>query len=509
VRRGALLLAITLLAALNSSSASARPPVVMLVLDEFPTISLLDSQGRVDRTRYPNFAALARGGTWFPNVTASVDETGRAMQLLLTGNTTERNRPRTFAANPNNLFTLLEGRYTIDASEEATALCPTRLCPHVDLLNADELKHELAFGRAERFRRWVASIKTTRKPTLYFKHLLLPHVPLRYLPSGRRYSTRAGEVIPGIVGRYHDRWLVDQAYQRHLLQLAFTDRLLGSLIRRLRDRGLYDRSLVVVTADNGESFGLFGDRHQITAYKAANIALTPLFVKLPRQRRGRIVRRHVRTVDVLPTIAHVLHMRVPWPTEGRSALGRASRRIPSSVELFQRSGRHFTVSLPSLQRQARRRLRQKLRMFGSGDASPGLYGIGPHRELVGTPVSTWPMVAARRTRAVVNGRRALEGVRRRSGFVPALITGRIERGASSGSRPLGFAVNGWLVATSPTFHMPGSRSEFFSAMVPEPFLHDGPNQVEVFAIAPGRSGVRLARISRSTAQWRRVPRAHG
>jgi hypothetical protein len=324
--------------------------------------------------------------------------------------------------------------------------------------------------------------------------VLFPHVPLRHLPSGRRYSNSPHEAIPGIVEAFDNRWLVDQAYQRHLLQLAYTDRLLGALLSRLHQRGLYDRSLIVVTADNGESFGLFGNRHEISDHNAPNIALTPLFVKLPHQRRGRIVRRHVRTVDVVPTVAHVLRIRVPWRTEGLSALGSASRRIPSSVLMIQRSGRRFRIGLSRLRRLARQRLRSKLKLFGSGDRAPGIFGIGPHRGLVGTPLYTWPRVTARHTRAVLNGRAALAQVRRSSGLVPTLVTGRIVRGARRGSRALAFAVNGWLTSTAPTFHMPGSREEFFSAMVPEALLHDGANQVQVFAVSSGRRGLLLSRI---------------
>jgi len=482
------------LAAAPTGTASARAPVVIVVFDEFPTISLLDAHGRIDRRRYPSFASLARRGTWYPNATASVDETGRAMEALLTGRILERRRPTTFESNPNNLFTFLGARYHIDASEEATSFCPRWLCPDVRTQDRRSILRALARGRAERFRRWVASIRPEREPTLYFKHVLLPHVPLRYLPSGHRYSNRAHETIPGIAGAFHDSWLVEQVYQRHLLQLAFTDRLLGSLLRRLRATRLYERSLIVITADNGEGFGVFGDRHQITRHKAANVALTPLFLKLPHQRRGRIVNRHVRTLDVLPTIAHVLRLRVPWQMQGSSVLGPSSRRIPSSVLLIQRSGRRFTLGLAALRRGARRALRRKLRRFGSGDDSPGIYGIGPHRELLGTPVSTWPTVGARRTRAVLEGRAALRRVRRSSGFVPALIMGRIAQGARFGSRPLAIAVNGWLTSTAQTFHLRGGHSEFFSAMVPEPFLHDGSNRVEVFAISSGRGGLQLVRL---------------
>ena len=478
----------------GARAAAAQPPVVMLVFDEFPTISLLDARGRIDAERYPNFAAFARTGTWFPYATASVDETGRATEALLTGSTPERKRPRTVVANPDNLFTWLGPRYGMNVSEEATALCPKRYCPLVRLPNGEELRRDLSFGRVERFRLWLRSVRPGRTPTLYFKHLLLPHVPLRFLPSGRVYSRDRGEPIRAMADSYHERWLVDQTYQRHLLQLEFTDRLLGEFVGRLRRTGLWDRSLVILTADNGESFGLFGDRHVITDHKAANIALTPLFLKLPRQRHGRVIRSHARTVDVVPTIAQVLGTRLPWRTQGKSLLGPVARRIPQRVEMIQRSGRRFTLTMPQLRRQARRRLREKLAMFGSGDEPPGVYGIGPHPELLGSPLFSWPVTRARHTRAALNGRARCATSAAARGWCPRSSPAGSPGGARPGSRPLAFAVNGWLVATAPTFRLPGDRTEYFTAMVPDAFLHDGSNEVQVLAIESRGRGLRLARI---------------
>ena len=70
---------------------------------------------------------------------------------------------------------------------------------------------------------------------------------------------RAKTACPGTTGN-HIPWLIQQKYQRHLLQVEFTDRLLGRALDELHATGLYDRSLIVVTADHGESFGRPGQR---------------------------------------------------------------------------------------------------------------------------------------------------------------------------------------------------------------------------------------------------------
>ena len=151
--------------------------------------------------------------------------------------------------------------------------------------------------------------------------------------------------------------------------MEYTDSLLGRGARPLQASGLYDRSLIVVTADNGESFGRRGYGHLINRRNVGDIALTPLLVKLPSQRAGRIDRRHVRTIDVVPTIARVARLR---PTGGSMAArcsAPAARRIPSTTLIVERSGHRIRLSLRDLRRRARAALRLKLRLFGSGDGS--------------------------------------------------------------------------------------------------------------------------------------------
>jgi hypothetical protein len=482
VRRSVIIALLGLVAG-AAPAAAAPPPVVMVVFDEFPTVSLLDARGAIDAQRYPAFATLGRDGAWFPYATATVDETGRAMGALLTGTTPERFHRATFAASPNNLFTLLGRRYRIVAGEEVSSMCPRALCPNVRPQTRASVLHELAHGRPERFQRWVRSIRRTSRPTFWFKHVLLPHVPLHYLPSGRRYSDRPHEPIPGSLEAFHQPWLVLEAYQRHLLQLGFTDRLLGGLLRRLRAEGLYDRALIVVTADNGESFGRFGDRHVITRRNATDIALTPLFVKVP-GRPGGAVRRHVRTVDVLPSIARLTGLRLSWPTEGRPIFGPGARGIPAATQMVERSGGRFTLQLRSLRREARASLRRKLRFFGHG-----LHAIGPERILLGTPVALWGRAPKRGARARIDGAGALGSVRRASGLVPVQVTGSITGGRA---RRVAVAVDGFVAATSPTFSLATRRGTLFSAVLPEPVLHEGRNRVEVLSISSGPGGLRLA-----------------
>jgi Sulfatase len=528
------------------SSAHVRGdvPVVMVVFDEVATPALEDGRERIDPVLFPNFASLARNATWFRNATALTDETTTALPALLTGDVPPKRHTQPILSKyPHNLFTFLGRSYRMEVSQEATDMCPRSVCreltrgsrssrerdlaadtglvylhvvspPHVernlpsvsDTLGgfaSDKGKtklggtqpskttgrapvlHELAGGRPERFERVVQAVGPSRRPTLYFKHSLLPHVPFQYLPSGRRYRSQPHDAIPGLADApsWGNDYLLQQAYQRHLLQMQFADRLLGTMLRRLREDHLYDRALIVATADNGESFLHHFNRHEAVPGNVEDIAATPLFIKAPGEKRGRIVDRHVRTIDILPTIADLLHVRLPWKVDGRSAW-RSDSGIPQTVDVYQRSGRRLRLSMPEFKRRVRASVDRKVRVFGSDGRGPGLFGFGPNPGLIGRSLTALPVARGGTASAHVNDAGAYRHVKLDSGFVPAQITGRIT-GQQAPGRDLAFAVNGRIVAVAPSFKLAGRDTEEFAAVVSDAHFHDGRNSVQVLWVKSG------------------------
>lgn len=110
--------------------AAGRPPVVMIVFDEFPVDTLRGPDGRIDAGRFPNFAALAASSTWFPNAHTIYDSTPKALPAIMDAKSPRIGPPATAAGHPASVFTFFGGRgYRIVASEESTAVCPRRYCP--------------------------------------------------------------------------------------------------------------------------------------------------------------------------------------------------------------------------------------------------------------------------------------------------------------------------------------------------------------------------------------------
>ncbi len=98
------------------------------------------------------------------------------------------------------------------------------------------------------------------------------------------------------------------------------DDQLARLFAALRARGLYDRSLIVLTADHGDGFLEHGFvSHSATPYE--ELVRVPLIVKLPGQRHaGRRVTRQVRLIDLFPTVLDLVGIRPPRDVAGCSLL---------------------------------------------------------------------------------------------------------------------------------------------------------------------------------------------
>ena len=115
----------------------------------------------------------------------------------------------------------------------------------------------------------------------------------------------------------------DKRYANDLYggEIAYTDSVLGKFFGQLKKSGLYDGSLVVVTADHGESLGAHGEvEHGIFLYDET--IHVPLLFKLPNQSSaGKQITDRVELVDIMPTILGEVGAPVPEKVQGQSLLG--------------------------------------------------------------------------------------------------------------------------------------------------------------------------------------------
>ena len=103
-------------------------------------------------------------------------------------------------------------------------------------------------------------------------------------------------------------------------EVAYTDSLIGDFRAALEQRGLFDESVVVLTADHGEGLGDHGESyHGFFVYDST--VHVPLIVRLPGGLEdGRVVADVVSHVDIAPTLAELMGLAGAGAGQGRSLL---------------------------------------------------------------------------------------------------------------------------------------------------------------------------------------------
>ena len=467
--------------------ARARPSVVVVVLDELPLSTLLDRRGGIDAHLFPNFARLQRGSTWFRNATTVEIFTKTVLPSMLTG------RYPTTSSHPQpDLFGLLSDTHALRTTFVSHPLCEGLCEGTLGSGRAAIPRQTKVFAsgpRGEPFADFLELLEVPQTPALYYLHLVMPHSPWRYLPSGQRYpgtNPLPGEWDPPGPGKAwrSDRWPVEQAYQRHLLQVSFTDRLLGIVMDRLRPAGLYEESLVAVVADHGIAFRPGFHKRVPRAETLAAIASVPFFVKVPGQRHSVISDVPVEVVDLVPTVADALDLGIPPGVDGRSVLGVA----PGAERDRQIRG----LPIASDGRAKYADVAAKYRTFSSRNGGIDPFALGPGRSesLIGLRVDT---VFVRDGDGIVSvaDLGSHQATAPDAGLFPALLQGDIESSVWADDVLLAVAVNGRIASVTRTFR-DGNRSRFY-AMLPPTAFHAPPNEIAIYQVdsVRGKSFTRM------------------
>ena len=368
------------------ASASA-PPVVLIVFDESPLFALLDADGNINSTRFPGFSKLASLATWHRNATAVSQQTFQAVPAIFTSNIPKIGDLPFLSDHPNNIFTMLQKTYPINGYESVTSLCPRNVCasayptdlerlylPRLKSFLSDALvvyghrvlpektrsqlpsvgqswggfaksdtttvvegadepanaKFDLTreggpFFQFRMMNEAVDRMVSAKTPTATVMHLTMPHRPWFMSPSLQQYHGPPflGDLNPSVGDRPKDY------YQRYIYQLAAVDSMVNNLITRMQNAGLWDKSLVMVTADHGISFepGLMQRATDFTnAGQVTDLFTIPMFVKMPHQAAGKIDDCAVTNLDLLPTVLDVTGVTTQAHLDGSSLVGACPSR---------------------------------------------------------------------------------------------------------------------------------------------------------------------------------------
>ena len=485
------------------------PDVVLVMFDELPLVSLLDGGGAIDAELYPNFHRLSQTSTWYRNTVAVSDRTRSAVPAALSGRMPPATEIAATAQNhPETVFTLLGDEYRLDVWERLQ-LCPAQLCPRstsgslAALIGdaGDVLDEQLdgepdappplaalgdrdeSMAQVERLDGFVDALAPADdgRPTLHFIHALLPHSPWQLMPSGTAYA----DPDP-TYGAVFDPWitwgsdeLADLARRRHGLQLQYADRQLGAVLDRLEAQGRFDSSVVAVAADHGIGFTRGREIRDFDLSSAPEVAWVPMLVKGVDQDQPAVSDAPATTLDLVPTLAARVGIRVPWTTDGR-ALASADEPTAAARRFMDWSrgpdAGARAVEIPEA-------LFAEVLAWdpvGAGDdPTLALFRTDAHPELVGRTVDDLPRGSQAPASLILrtDASPAWDG----SGRIPTWVDGDID-GADEGD-PVAVIVNDRIGAIATVTSARG-RPAVVSAIVPESFVTVGGNEF-AFALVAG------------------------
>jgi len=95
-------------------------------------------------------------------------------------------------------------------------------------------------------------------------------------------------------------------------EISFTDQHVARFLGHLKELDLYEKCLIVITADHGEEFLERGDYwigHTKTTYQ--ELIHVPLVIKLPGQKKGKVLEEYVSLIDLMPTILSAVDLDLP------------------------------------------------------------------------------------------------------------------------------------------------------------------------------------------------------
>jgi arylsulfatase A-like enzyme/Tfp pilus assembly protein PilF len=289
----------------------ARPDVFLITIDTLRA-DHVHCYG-YDKIQTPALDALAKDGIRFMKAFTPSPITNSSHTTILTGLLPSEHGVTDFgiplsAEHPTWAGILKQAGYRTAAFIGAVILDSRSLAPGLDR-GFDFYDNFPAhpqtksrWGRVERRGEEVARHAETwlaahpSGPRFVWVHLYDPHDP--YAPPAPYSKTYENNPYDG--------------------EIAYADSALGKFVDFLKQRGWYQRAVIVVVGDHGEGLGEHGeDTHGIFLYDSTTHV--PLLIKLPgAEQADSTVAAQVRTTDILPTVLDLLNLSSPAGLDGES-----------------------------------------------------------------------------------------------------------------------------------------------------------------------------------------------
>lgn len=312
-----------------------RPNVVLITIDTLRA-DHLEPYGYT-RATSPNLLKLARGGVVYEQAYAAHTNTAPSHASMLTGE-----YPGTHGIRQNGMKLNADAQTLGEVLRKAgyatgAFVSGWTLTPHTGLDRGFDV-YDAQFSRSRRpgmaswkiADAWLKQTAKGGKPFFMFFHMFEPHFPydpkperaLKYLPGQTELKVAPDPALPGLMSK---KRLTPEAIAEYTArydgEIAEADSIVGRIMRRLKELGCVENTMVIFTSDHGET--LF-ERPWIAdhgGHAYDEQTHVPMIVRFPqREFRRKRTPAPVHHIDIFPTVLDVLELSVDRKLPGRSML---------------------------------------------------------------------------------------------------------------------------------------------------------------------------------------------
>ncbi len=281
----------------------------------------------------PNIDKLAEEGILFTQAISQSTWTGSSLPSLLTATYPSTHKITNFGCIlDKNLITLAqilkkENYYTAVAFGDKGWLTNF---PGLDRGFDYIFDYEDVFKLTKDIKKWINNFKD-RKFFLWIHFYEYPHAPYRppypfnrvfitndrpkYIPIGK------GKEFVGVIPEWvSEDNIADINYylSQYDGEIAFVDSLIGEILDTLRNRNLYGKTIIIISADHGESLGernIYFQHGDCLYNEEINV---PLIIKGNMLPSGMRIKYPVELIDIMPSLFEILRIKLNINIDGLS-----------------------------------------------------------------------------------------------------------------------------------------------------------------------------------------------
>jgi hypothetical protein len=495
-----------------------KPNIVVLLFDELSLIEMLDTKYQINERLFPNFAKLSKESLWFPNAYGPYASTHLTLPAIWTGKSTSKHLPPSHSSYPDSFVNLLNKReYNIHAHEICSNFFPSSdasinnffkdsaivffnvmLPPSfLSFLNIPSIHSgwsNFSYDESEKLKQksemWIRDYDiesffdsiNENENFFAFYHFLIPHFPYKFLYNGAFHNLERYGVKNDSENLPHHNDIINAIKMQYLQQACYTDTLLGRIFEKMKEKNIYEDSVIIVLSDHGivnepgQPRKIFSENNI-----SFDLAGVPLFMKIPWEKNN-IEHDFANYADILPTLAGSLNWNIPWETDGRNLLAKDMKPNDDFLSFFSYPSKNAFYEHRMHRKDYiigfHNRLEQKKKVFSTDYTNASQIYFSDDWQITGSKVSEYQQIAPQKCVASIEDFHFYKNLHLNNYFFPVFTKGILNTDLII---PIVFALNGKIFYVGKSFQQDKKSefSEFIGYFPPAAFI-EGYNIVELF-----------------------------